>query len=147
MTRIEVHSISELTKVADALIAKITAVGAGPSVVLFSGPVGAGKTTLIQSLMSALGSGEVSSPTFALHQTYRWQQGARRAEHLDLYRIESDDDLETTGVWDILAGPSELVLIEWAEKLPDDFISPGRKIIRVYIKIVGENQRAVTILD
>ncbi len=93
-------------------------------VIAFKGGLGAGKTTFTRGL--AIGAGlddEVTSPTFALINEYH---GAIDIYHFDMYRIESTDDLETTGFFDYPAEDSVFV-IEWSENiaavLPENTVS------------------------
>ena len=90
-----------------------------PTVVLLDGPLGSGKTQFVKWCVVELGGGErdVVSPTFAIHQSYACTAGA--VDHLDLYRLTSDVDLESTGFWDLLREPKALLFIEWAARLPD----------------------------
>ncbi len=82
--------------------------------VLLHGPLGAGKTCLVQGLCVALGiTDEVVSPTFTLVNRYR---GAVNVDHLDFYRLTADDDLDDVGVDAILEELDDrrtLVLAEW----------------------------------
>jgi tRNA threonylcarbamoyladenosine biosynthesis protein TsaE len=81
-------------------------------VITLSGPLSAGKTTLVRGLLAALGhKGEVPSPSFAIVQPY--EDLSPPVWHVDLYRIEQASDLEELGLEDI---PSDGVLIiEWPE--------------------------------
>lgn len=89
-----------------------------PSVILLSGTLGAGKTQVVKWFVKALGGGELtSSPTFAIHQQYAVTGGL--VDHVDLYRLQSDVDLESSGFWDLLGQPEGLVFVEWAERLPE----------------------------
>lgn len=85
-----------------------------PLAIALSGELGAGKTTLAQSICRGAGvRGFVTSPTFALVQRY---DGARfPVYHLDLYRLESARDLVNLG-WDDVLRDDALVLIEWPER-------------------------------
>lgn len=81
-------------------------------VVTLSGPLSAGKTTLVRGLLEALGhQGEVPSPSFAIVQPYEaldlpvW--------HVDLYRIENPSDLDELGLED--ASQEGALIIEWPE--------------------------------
>lgn len=87
------------------------------SVIALYGEVGAGKTQFVKFLAEALGSGDVSqSPSFAIHHSYT---GGRVAiEHVDLYRIENLEDLESTGFWDLFENRNSVVAVEWAERIP-----------------------------
>lgn len=86
--------------------------------VLLYGPLGAGKTTLVQDVCAALGlADEVISPTFTLINEYR---GQGRVHHLDLYRLEPGDDLDDIGLEDVLdeldAGRT-ILFAEWPNRL------------------------------
>jgi tRNA threonylcarbamoyladenosine biosynthesis protein TsaE len=83
-------------------------------VVALSGTLGAGKTTLARGVLRGLGfEGEVASPTFPIVQTY---DTAPPLWHVDLYRIERDDELEELGLDE--ARLDAAMLIEWPERLP-----------------------------
>ena len=88
-----------------------------PRVILLSGTLGAGKTQVVKWFVQALGGGNfASSPTFAIHQQYAVANG--HVDHVDLYRLQSDADLESSGFWDLFEQPNGLVFVEWAERLP-----------------------------
>ena len=91
--------------------------------ILLQGPLGVGKTTFVQIMVGCLNSNSspaksspVSSPTFALHNTYHTP--LYKVEHLDLYRHKNLDDIESTGLWDVFERQNCLVAVEWAERLP-----------------------------
>ena len=87
-----------------------------PLVVTVTGDLGAGKTTLVQAICRGFGvREEVTSPTFALVHRY---VGRAPVYHLDLYRLESADELTNIG-WDELMADDALVLIEWPERAGD----------------------------
>jgi tRNA threonylcarbamoyladenosine biosynthesis protein TsaE len=93
-----------------------TAGGAGLFVTL-SGELGAGKTTLVRGVLSALGvDGPVRSPTYTLLETYR--TATRLVHHFDWYRLSSTADLEALGIRELLA-PGQWVLAEWPERVPE----------------------------
>lgn len=85
-------------------------------IILLHGPMGVGKTQFSKFLLEDLGTHEAVSPSFALHNSY---MTASRGEvdHLDLYRLESADDLESTGFWDLFERDEGLIIIEWPERL------------------------------
>lgn len=89
-----------------------------PAVILLDGDLGAGKTQIARWMISALGVGDTASPTFAIHHEYRTPTG--EIDHVDLYRLKSDTDLESSGFWDILKKPNALLIVEWASRLPRD---------------------------
>jgi tRNA threonylcarbamoyladenosine biosynthesis protein TsaE len=89
-----------------------------PLLVLLRGDLGAGKTTLVKGIaegFEAARAEDVTSPTFTLIHEYR---GPRTTlYHIDLYRIDTERELETLGLEDLLA-PNCILLIEWGEKFP-----------------------------
>ena len=88
-----------------------------PKLVVLRGELGAGKTTLVKGMAAALGAAEaeeVTSPTFTLVHEY---QGRKvRLFHLDLYRLETEQELEGIGLWEMADEPDALVLVEWGDK-------------------------------
>ena len=85
-------------------------------VIALSGPLGAGKTTLARGLLSGLGfAGEVASPSFALVIPYAPPSVRLAVAHVDLYRIESPDQMEELGLDDFLTEGA--LVIEWPERM------------------------------
>src|SRR6202789_4095272 len=88
-----------------------------PKLIVLRGDLGAGKTTLVKGMAAALGAAnaeEVTSPTFTLVHEY---QGKKvRLFHLDLYRLETEQELEGIGLWEMADAPDALVLVEWGDK-------------------------------
>ena len=92
------------------------------SILLLSGPLGAGKTALVQGLAAGLGIQEaVTSPTFALAQHYNLsgQSGLPVLVHLDLYRLELADAADELFAQeeDLAIGCNALLAVEWPERL------------------------------
>ncbi|HMH26765.1 MAG TPA: tRNA (adenosine(37)-N6)-threonylcarbamoyltransferase complex ATPase subunit type 1 TsaE, partial [Gemmatimonadaceae bacterium] len=95
-----------------------------PLIVTLTGELGVGKTTLAQAICSGYGvRDEITSPTYALIHEYRAQKSA--VFHIDLYRLESADQLTNIG-WDEIVSSRALVLVEWPERagarLSDDHL-------------------------
>lgn len=85
-------------------------------VLLLHGPLGAGKTTLVQVLAEALGVGPdqyVSSPSFALLHEY---QGRLPLYHMDLYRLQDQEEVEAAGLIEAFGQPG-ICLVEWPDRL------------------------------
>ena len=113
-----------------------------PVLILLSGELGSGKTTLTKGIVSALGAAreeEVTSPTFTLLHTYGEKQPVF---HGDLYRIENFHDFETLGMEDLFAKPA-IVILEWSERFP--LPSPWPEI-RVRLEHLGRDSRRITVL-
>jgi tRNA threonylcarbamoyladenosine biosynthesis protein TsaE len=91
-----------------------------PQLLLLLGELGTGKTTLVKGIAQALDAAEpdeVTSPTFTLLHEY---QGTREGKpiklyHIDIYRLESERQLETLGLDELLTDDA-LVLVEWGDK-------------------------------
>ncbi len=93
-----------------------------PAVVALVGPLGAGKTRLVQAVAAALGvTEEVTSPTFVLCNEYR--TGRVPIYHLDAYRLNDEDEFVELGVEEYFAGTATagpgLVFVEWGDRFPD----------------------------
>jgi tRNA threonylcarbamoyladenosine biosynthesis protein TsaE len=119
--RFRSRSSADTRRAATALGAAIDAAlaaghEAAPIVVALIGPLGAGKTEWVKGLAEGLGVDPalVASPTFVIASEY---PGRRRLAHVDLYRIESEAELEATGFVDLLA-PGMVVAVEWADRFP-----------------------------
>lgn len=96
--------------------ADLAAVLRAGDIVALSGPLGAGKTTLARGCLAALGyTAEVASPTFTIVQSYAAQDTRVPVLHVDLYRIESSDEVVELGLDDALA--DHALLVEWPERL------------------------------
>lgn len=110
----------------------------GTEVVLLTGDLGAGKTVFAKGVAAGLGvadPGRVSSPSFTLVNIY---EGRYRIFHVDLYRLERDDEIADLG-WEDMLGRG-VVIVEWAEKL--SFPVEG---ISVTIETTGDDVRRVTV--
>ena len=86
-----------------------------PVLVLLSGELGSGKTTLTKGIISGLGAAreeDVTSPTFTLVHEFH---NHCKVYHVDLYRVEGFRDLETLGLEDALAEPA-IIIVEWSER-------------------------------
>jgi tRNA threonylcarbamoyladenosine biosynthesis protein TsaE len=87
-----------------------------PKLVVLRGELGIGKTLLVKGMAEALGANpdEVTSPTFTLVHEYRGR--STRLIHLDLYRLETERELEGIGLWEMVEAPDALVMVEWGDK-------------------------------
>ena len=112
-----------------------------PILVLLTGDLGTGKTTLTKGLVSGLGAADVNdvtSPTFTLVHVYGKQA---KVYHADLYRIESFHDFETLGLEDMFAAPA-VAILEWSEKFP--LRSPW-PMVRVRLEHLGGDSRRISV--
>ncbi len=93
------------------------------TLILLNGDLGAGKTTLIVQLLETLGYMYASSPTYALRQTYEnieIESQKIDIEHIDLYRLKNEDDIESIGLWDVFQNENSVVMVEWESRISRD---------------------------
>ena len=119
--KIEITKIAQTKKLANDIAKKLK----GGEVLALSGDLGAGKTTFTQYLAKALGvKGNVNSPTFVLMKIYETKKKPiRHLVHLDVYRLNSGDDLITLGLDEYLGKGDSVVVIEWTEKIEKELKS------------------------
>lgn len=116
-------------------------------VVGLSGDLGAGKTQLVKGLALGLGiTGRVHSPSFALVNVYTG--GRLPLCHLDLYRLENDQQIIAAGLEEFLE-PAGITAIEWAERWfdPQTDPLPVRQLRFVRIEACSEIQRRIRYED
>lgn len=107
-----------------------------PLVILLSGELGVGKTVLVRGLVVGLGIPEdehISSPSFTLVNSYR---GRCPVHHVDLYRLESLQDFNSIGLFELMEGET-VTLIEWGERARP-WIANG---LEVEIEDLGQERR------
>ncbi len=136
--KIITHSPQETIKIAEKLGQLLRA----GDIIAYKGGLGAGKTTFTRGIACGLGLGDcVSSPTFALVNEYRGDNIT--LYHFDMYRIQTEDGLESTGFFDY-PFDENVAVIEWSENI-EDFLP--KNTIYITINPVGENEREIIIED
>ena len=103
---------------------------------LLKGPLGVGKTKTVEFLLSEMGCDLVVSPTFALHKTYELSDFV--VHHFDLYRIESEADLESTGFWDVFLNEKGWIIVEWAERLKKEHLPLSWSVFELDIRLIKD---------
>ena len=117
-------------------------------IILLNGDLGAGKTHLTQGICYGVGLDEgsyIRSPTFTLINEY---QGKLPIYHIDLYRIDSLEEIYSLGLEEILFNQG-ITIIEWAEKLRSpknrkNLLLNIQDRIEVNIVIVSDSKREIT---
>jgi tRNA threonylcarbamoyladenosine biosynthesis protein TsaE len=112
-----------------------------PVLVLLSGELGSGKTTITKGIISGLGVAreeEVTSPTFTLVHVFRNHVSVY---HVDLYRVEGFHDLESLALEDAFAEPA-VVIIEWAERFT---LRTDWPQVAIHLEHVEADTRRITI--
>jgi tRNA threonylcarbamoyladenosine biosynthesis protein TsaE len=116
-----------------------------PKLVLLRGELGGGKTTIVKGIAEGFHAAEqedVTSPTFTLIHEYRGPEVT--IYHIDLYRIETERELATLGIDDLMRDERNLVLIEWGEKFAR---FQRERDMEIAFERLGETERRVTILE
>lgn len=92
-----------------------------PCIVFLNGPRGAGKTTFVSKVADQLGVTDVASPSFALHHRSEGIRGS--IDHFDLDRLQSLEELESVGFWDLIdearTESRRFVFVEWSQRLQE----------------------------
>lgn len=133
------HSAEETTQWGREFAKRLHA----PVLVLLTGDLGTGKTTLTKGIVAGLGAAsedEVTSPTFTLVHVYGVANAAK-VYHADLYRIETFHDFETLGLEDVFAKPA-IVILEWSERFPLQSSWPQ---LRLKLEHQGGEARRITV--
>ena len=131
------YDLDQVEDVANRLLKYVNS-----KVLLFHGEMGAGKTTLIKSLVKALGSkDEVSSPTFSIVNEY--ESNEETIYHFDLYRIKDIEEAYNFGIEDYLSS-KDWIFIEWPDKI-ESIIPDGFNTIK--IKMVSRNKRMIKLIN
>ena len=123
--------------------ARLAATLSPGDVVLVSGNLGAGKTTLVRGALRALGVTEpVTSPTFVVGLVYDGARG--RVAHLDLYRLGGLDD-EDPGLLEEYFGADVITFVEWPERAEagGDLLAGRRVVRRVTLAHAGGDRRVI----
>jgi len=121
----------------------LTELLAPPKLVLLRGDLGAGKTTLVKGIAAGFEAAEeedVTSPTFTLVHEYRGPRA--NLYHIDLYRVDTQRELETLGLDDLRAERNSILLIEWGEKFRR-FLR--ERDVEIALERDGENGRRIRI--
>jgi len=122
------------------------------TLILVSGALGVGKTTLIRGLCRALGINEpIRSPTFTLVNEYTIRRPPTLAGlplfHLDLYRIETAEQLRTLGLEELLERGG-ITVIEWGELLPAlGFDYTPRHLWRITLQLQPDESRLIELVS
>ena len=137
MLQFETHSEEETREVGHILAQRLPA----RALVLLTGELGAGKTTLVKGIVEGLGAAgadDVSSPTYTIVHEYGEPV---RVYHVDLYRLDSAEEVRGLGFEDLLDQPA-LLLVEWGERFPQ--LLPQDRI-EIVIAATGESSRRILV--
>ena len=135
MLKVITHNAQETIDFAKTIGEKLI----GGDVVAYKGGLGAGKTTFTRGLAMGMGlPDEVISPTFALVNEYR---GKTNLYHFDMYRIISEESLETTGFYEYMTDDNVLA-IEWSENILEAL---PKNTIFITLSRIDDDTREITV--
>ena len=133
-------SAAETEAVGRDLAARLCAAGKTAAFIALYGDLGVGKTAFVRGFVSACAAdARVKSPTYTIVNEYRG--GSVPVFHFDVYRIEGEDDLYSTGYYDYL--DRGYLLCEWSEKIP--FALPEDRITVSIEKTDAADGRRITL--
>ncbi|HEX3586924.1 MAG TPA: tRNA (adenosine(37)-N6)-threonylcarbamoyltransferase complex ATPase subunit type 1 TsaE [Candidatus Angelobacter sp.] len=130
------HSAEETTELGRRLATELKP----GTIVLLRGDLGAGKTTMVKGIaegFQAAKADDVTSPTFTLIHEYRGP--AATLYHIDLYRIDTQRELDTLALDDLIT-PQSILLIEWGEKFQR---FAKERDVEIAIEHKGGNERLI----
>ena len=110
-------------------------------IVLLSGDLGAGKTQWVQWFLKSLGKASSVSPTYSvIHEI------SDEVFHIDLYRLESEMDVESVGFWDLFMAASGIIFVEWPERINEKDLPLDWSLLKIRIAgINGTESRRVQV--
>lgn len=118
-----------------------------PIVFALNGEMGTGKTIFTKGLAKAMGIEElVTSPTFALENSYQSTANSQRLYHFDAWRLEKSDELRTLGFEDLIKNKS-VISIEWADRVADIIREFDDEAVIIWVNFVygkSENERLIS---
>ncbi len=132
------HSAEETTELGMRLAGELPP----PRLVVLTGELGTGKTTIIKGIaqgFKAAREEDVTSPTFTLVHEYRGPEVI--VYHIDLYRVDTERELMTLGLDDLMDS-NAILLIEWGEKFPR---FQRERDAEIRFERLGENERKILI--
>ncbi len=122
--------------------ARLGALLRGGEVVALEGNLGSGKTVFAQGVGRGWGSDtHLISPTFILVRRHTRPQNDQHLYHIDLYRLESEPEVEALGLEELLGDPEVVCLVEWPGRAPEIF--PDEHLW-VTLRWVDEHRRSLT---
>lgn len=140
--KIKTKSAQETQKLAENLSQKFKNKG---GILALIGDLGAGKTTFTQGFAQGLGiKDKIISPTFVLVRQHPIMNTKNVLYHLDLYRLDSNQEISELGINELINNNHNIVLIEWAEKINDQL---PESAVKISFKRLSENEREIEVIN
>ena len=134
-----IYTIEGLEKVSKEILGNVSS-----KTLCFYGEMGAGKTTLIKTLVRSLGGGDqANSPTFGIVNEYQSQKGELLGYHFDFYRLDSEEEALDLGLEDYFSQDT-WIFIEWPEKIGSQL---PKNYTRISLEIIDPVTRQIQIKE
>ena len=109
------HNITD-RKYLEKLVCHFTQQLSDQEVIWLTGPLGIGKSEWVRLSLKHIGYQQtVPSPSFAIHHEYFVKQ--KKMTHIDLYRVKTEEDLESIGFFDLFLEEKGIIFVEWADRV------------------------------
>ena len=141
---VEIHTLHSLEDTARLALVIANQLN-DKQIIGLQGPMGSGKTHFVKALALQLFlplSG-VNSPSYALHQQYQGPQ--LTLHHWDLFRLESEEEIESSGFWDLFYEDKVIIAIEWVDRLSEKMLPQNFSYLRLDWEMLGKDLRRVSI--
>ncbi|MBN1298138.1 MAG: tRNA (adenosine(37)-N6)-threonylcarbamoyltransferase complex ATPase subunit type 1 TsaE [Actinobacteria bacterium] len=143
MDLLKISTSAKYTSLLGSMFAKMLE---GSDVLLFSGELGAGKTTFISGIAAGLGIKEnLSSPSFTILNIYKSSSRTQLA-HADFYRLESIEEILNTGIEEYIYSKKTITCIEWGNKIKD-YLKVNYVEIKFEYDLSGEYLRSIKFIS
>ncbi len=136
---VEINSEVELFR----LVLNINKILKPKTCILLEGELASGKTTLVRAFAESYGLKAASSPTFSLNQIY--ENSKIKIHHFDLYRLNSLEEIETSGLFEVFQEKNAVVFIEWPSRVPESSWPLDWPLFEISINKVNEEKRTFTL--
>jgi tRNA threonylcarbamoyladenosine biosynthesis protein TsaE len=132
-----IMTLKNIEKIAEKIAEKIKK----GAILLLIGDLGAGKTTLSKEIAKKIGikQNSIKSPTYSYIRAFP----EKNFYHIDLYRIENEDELLEAEIEELFKNTSNIILIEWANKLKN----PPKNAQIIELKYLNEEEREINFLN
>lgn len=136
------NNAKETQEVGERLATSIVNDSSLPRICCLYGELGAGKTVFTQGFAKGLGLlSRLVSPTFIIIRRYDLENYAQYFYHVDLYRLQKMEDIESLGLNEIFGDKDAIIVIEWADRLG---IHLPKSRIDIHFKISSDGERVIT---
>ncbi|MEY4616495.1 MAG: hypothetical protein RJB66_1455 [Pseudomonadota bacterium] len=124
----------------------LTLIKSSRNLIGLQGDMGSGKTHFVKALAQELGmsSQDANSPSYAIHQQYESTHWV--LHHLDLFRLQTEEEIESSGFWDLFYEDQVIMAVEWIDRIDDSQIPQNFFYLRLDWQVLPDGTRRVQVL-